>query len=118
MAHPLPMPGIPAPWVRQATKGTDEYLRLTDTCVALGSTRGGGANSSGFNVTAPEVAAFNAARFQLRPACRGQTLATLDYLFDGVFWADMVATFATGVPFERSIDVKCVSALTPASAAH
>ena len=64
------------------------------------------------------MAAFNAARFQLRPACRGQTLATLDYLFDGVFWADMVATFATGVPFERSTDVKCVSALTPALAGH
>ena len=59
---------------------------------------------------ASDVTGFDAARFQLRPACRSSLLAMLDYVFDGVFWADIAATFVTGVPYERSTAVKCVRA--------
>lgn len=94
----------------QATKTVDEYTALTNTCQWLGSSAAGSVNVTTFGVatTATDVVAFNATRFHLRPACRSNVLAALDYVFDGVFWADMLATFFTGVPCERSTDVTCV----------
>lgn len=60
---------------------------------------------SGFIVNAADVAFLNASRFYLRPVCRSSVLGTLDYLFDGIFWTDMLAVFITGVTHERSTDV-------------
>ena len=44
--------------------------------------------------------------------CRSSVLGTLDYLFDGIFWTDMLAVFITGVTHERSTDVWYASLCT------
>jgi hypothetical protein len=67
---------------------------------------------SGFIVNAADVASLNASRLFLRPVCRSSVLGTLDYVFDGIFWTDMLAVFITGVTHERSTDVWYASLCT------
>lgn len=90
------------------TKPTGEYLLLLDACL-LDSQLGNASASA---------AAYEASRFHLRPACRSSLLGALNYALDAVFWADILATFATGVQKERSTDIKCVFAFFPYSRAH